>query len=184
MDVDEARDLAWVFLHRNLPRWSHVEAAGRRAEELSPSVSPGERDLLVAAAWLHDIGYSEPLRHTGFHPLDGARYLEYAGHRRIADLVAHHSGARFVAEVRGLESELEPYAFEESPVTDALTYADQSVGPRGQRLSVAQRLADTVRRHGPTAPNSVVRHLREPYVLAAAERVERRLAAARTSSSG
>jgi hypothetical protein len=31
----------------------------------------------VAAAWLHDIGYAPAIAEsgTGFHPLDGARYL-------------------------------------------------------------------------------------------------------------
>jgi HD superfamily phosphodiesterase len=32
-------------------------------------------DLLEAAAWLHDIGYSPEIAVSGFHPLDGARYL-------------------------------------------------------------------------------------------------------------
>ena len=175
MDVLEARDLAWVFIHRDEGRWRHVQAAAARAEELRPAVTPEEGDLLVASAWLHDIGYSEVLRDTGFHPLDGARYLQSAGLPRIAALVAHHSGARFVADHRGLRAELAVYAFAEDPVTDALTYADQTAGPAGERLTVAERLADTARRHGPTAPTSLVRHVREPYILAAAARTERRL---------
>ncbi len=32
-------------------------------------------EALVAAAWLHDIGYAPEVTDTGFHPLDGARYL-------------------------------------------------------------------------------------------------------------
>ena len=36
-------------------------------------------DDLVAAAWLHDIGYAPELVETGFHPLDGARYLRREG---------------------------------------------------------------------------------------------------------
>ena len=35
----------------------------------------------MAAAWLHDIGYAEELLDTGFHPLDGARFLASAGAR-------------------------------------------------------------------------------------------------------
>ena len=30
---------------------------------------------MTAAAWLHDIGYAPAVDDTGFHPLDGARYL-------------------------------------------------------------------------------------------------------------
>jgi hypothetical protein len=92
-------------------------------------------------------------------------------------LVAHHSGARFVAAVRGLADELNRYEFGEDPVSDALTNADQTVGPDGRRLSVADRLTDTARRHGTEAPTTRVRQLREPYVFAAAARTEQRLRA-------
>jgi hypothetical protein len=37
------------------------------------------REVLVAAAWVHDIGYAPELLATGFHPLDGARYLTGLG---------------------------------------------------------------------------------------------------------
>ncbi|MFD6855509.1 HD domain-containing protein [Streptomyces diastaticus] len=59
----------------------------------SAAVSEADRDLLVAAAWLHDIGYAPELRDTGSHPLDGARHLESLGApARLVRLVAHHSG--------------------------------------------------------------------------------------------
>ena len=55
-----------------------------------------------------------------------------AGHpRREAALVAHHSGARFVAELRGLAPELSAFRFVEPVVTDALTCADQTTGRAG-----------------------------------------------------
>lgn len=38
--------------------------------------------------------YAAALRDTGFHPIDGAKYLAAAGWpNRIASLVAHHSAA-------------------------------------------------------------------------------------------
>lgn len=175
MDIVEARDLGWMFLHRDPRRWAHVEGVAARAEELRPAVPPEEGDLLVAAAWLHDIGCSEVLVETGFHSLDGAVYLESTGERRLAELVAHHSGSRFVADLLGLGPQLGRYPFVEDALTDALTYADQTVGAVGERLTVGERLADTARRHGPDAPKTRVRHLREPYALAAADRAERRL---------
>lgn len=49
-------------------RWLHTQAVAARAREVSAAVSEDERDLLVAAAWLHDIGYAPELRETGFHP--------------------------------------------------------------------------------------------------------------------
>ncbi len=75
-------------------RWLHTQAVAERAREASPAVPAADRDLLVAAAWFHDIGYAPELRITGFHPLDGARQLERLGApRRLVCLVAHHSGA-------------------------------------------------------------------------------------------
>jgi hypothetical protein len=44
---------------------------------------------MVMAAWLHDIGYAPELAVTGFHPLDGARFLRRAGaDGQVVSLVA------------------------------------------------------------------------------------------------
>src|SRR6185503_17372573 len=101
--VTAARDLAESLLSGLPDRWSHTMAVAARAAQLAPTVAGRDRDLLVAAAWLHDIGYSEAAAVTGFHPLDGARLLDRDGWpHRIAWLVAHHSGAVFVARARGM----------------------------------------------------------------------------------
>jgi hypothetical protein len=175
IEIARAQDLAQLFLGRTGDRWRHVQAVAGRADDLRPAVGGTDGDLLVAAAWLHDIGYSPALDHSGFHPLDGARYLAAAGHPRAAALVAHHSGARFVAEVRGLTAELSRFPFTEDALTDALTCADQTVGPRGERLAVGERLADTVRRHGREAATSLAGPRRASYIRAAVDRTERRL---------
>lgn len=56
-----ARDLAAGLLDTPQMdrRWAHVQGVGQRAAQLTVTVEPGDRDLLVAAAWLHDIGYAE-----------------------------------------------------------------------------------------------------------------------------
>ncbi|NJC72009.1 HDIG domain-containing protein [Planosporangium thailandense] len=176
--VHNARDLAQTQLAGLPERWRHTIAVARRAEQLLGTLDAGEDDeVLVAAAWLHDIGYAEPLVDTGFHPLDGARFLDRRHWpARVVALVAHHSGAIFVARARGLEAALLAYPREHTPVSDALTYADQTVGPSGERLSLEQRLAEALHRHGPHSPNAQVRHERSAYLRAVAERVERRLA--------
>jgi HD superfamily phosphodiesterase len=38
-------------------RWGHVQAVAAKAESLRPAAGD-EADLLVMAAWLHDIGYA------------------------------------------------------------------------------------------------------------------------------
>ncbi|MFI9011394.1 HD domain-containing protein [Actinosynnema sp. NPDC053489] len=175
--AEHAHDLAASLLGSTGDRWRHTAAVAARAAELSTTVTTGDRDLLVAAAWLHDIGYAPPVVDTGFHPLDGARHLDRLGWpRRIAALVAHHSGARFVATVLGLDVPLAAYPRETGPVADALTHADQTVDSRGRRVSIRDRLADMLDRHGPDSPNAKAHHLREPHLLAVARRVEARAA--------
>jgi putative nucleotidyltransferase with HDIG domain len=178
--VREARDLAQILLAGLPERWGHTIGVARRAEELVGTLdAPDDVDDLIAAAWLHDIGYADELRDTGFHPLDGARHLDRLGWpRRLVALVAHHSDARSVAGAWGLHDEVSAYPREESAVADALTYADQTVGPAGRSMTLDQRLAEMLHRQSPGSPNAAVHHLREPVLRAAVDRVERRLAAA------
>lgn len=183
-DVHHARDLAQRLLADLPERWQHTIGVARQTEVVLGTVgSPAEGDVLLAAAWLHDIGYAAPLRDTEFHPIDGARHLEVAGWpMRVVGLVAHHSAARFVAQARGLADEIGHFPREDSPVADALTYADQTVGPDGRVMGVEQRLADMLHRHGPDSPNAAVHPHRAPVLREAVLRVEQRLAAADEAS--
>jgi hypothetical protein len=182
--VNVARAVAEVLL-RDLPeRWGHSSGVARRATELAVTVDPGERELLVVAAWLHDIGYSVALHDTGFHPLDGAAYLHQHGWpQRICGLVAHHSGALFIARAQNLDDALNRYPCEQSPVSDALTYADQTTGPQGRPMTVDQRAADMLARRGPDSVHAQVHHLREPHIRAVATRVEQRLSTSPAESA-
>lgn len=171
-----ARDTAQTLLADRPERWRHTVGVALRAQQLLVTIGDDSAELLIAAAWLHDVGYAVQVRDTGFHPLDGARHLERLRlPGRLCALVAHHSGACFVARARGLDRDLLAYPCEESTVSDALTYADQTVGPNGRRYTVAERMAEMLERHGPQSPNALVHHLRGPFLLAVAERVERRL---------
>jgi hypothetical protein len=174
--IDAARWLAYDALTDLPERWRHTVGVAERAAELTVTVGPSERDLLVAAAWLHDIGYARELYSTGFHALDGALFLDrHRWPRRLCALVAHHSGGWFVGRAMGLDEELRRFTRELSPVSDALAYADQTVGPRGQRLPLRLRVAEAAHRHGPESPQGRVYPFRRAYLLAVAERVERRL---------
>ena len=90
----------------------------------------------------------------------------------MAALVAHHSGARFVPLERRFDTLLADFTFEDSPVSDALTYADQTVGPNGRRITVPYRIAEAITRHGPDSPNARARVDRVPYLLAVADRLD------------
>src|SRR5687767_14997078 len=115
--VHRARETARMVLVGLPQRWRHTVGVSRRAEELVAALDPGDDpDVLIAAAWLHDIGYGRAAVVTGFHPLDGAVYLRrlaWPG-RRIAGLVAHHSGAAFVARDLGLAGALGAFPQEQT----------------------------------------------------------------------
>ncbi|MGW2939611.1 HD domain-containing protein [Streptomyces sp. NPDC001156] len=172
-----AAELAESLLPPLGNRWLHTQAVAARAREVAAAVSEEDRDLLVAAAWLHDIGYALELRETEFHPLDGARHLERLGApARLVRLVAHHSGAVYEAEQRGLTAELAAYEREDSSVSDALTCADMTTGPAGQSFDFDQRIDEILERYEPgSAVHNAISKAR-PYLGAAVERTRARLA--------
>lgn len=127
-------------------RWAHVQAAGELAERLAPAVP----EHVVAAAWLHDIGYASEALATGFHPLDGAGYLAARGvGRSIVSLVAYHSGARFEATERRMSDALEEFGSPDPDDLDALTLIDMTTGPDGSQLPASVRISEILERYGP-----------------------------------
>jgi hypothetical protein len=156
-------------------RWLHTQAVARQAGRVAVVLSAEDGDVLVAAAFLHDVGYAPSLNRLSFHPVDGARFLRGHGQERLACLVAHHSGARFEAQERGLVDELAAFPVEEGPVMDALTFADMTTGPAGQPMTLDQRVDEILRRYPPDDPvhRAIVRA--QPQLEAAIERTRRRL---------
>ncbi|MCX5375749.1 HD domain-containing protein [Streptomyces sp. NBC_00091] len=156
-------------------RWRHTQAVAERARELSHSVPEADRELLIAAAWLHDIGYAPALHDSGFHPLDGARHLAALGaSTRLVRLVAHHSGAAYEAEQRGLSRELAVYEREESALLDALTCADMTTGPSGQRLGFTERIDEIMVRYAPGSEVHSAISAAVPYLAGAVARTRAR----------
>ncbi len=141
-------------------------------------LAESERPWLLAAAYLHDIGYAPELVATGLHAIDGALWLRAQRHERLAGLVAHHTGARFEARVRGLSAAIAGFEHEQSPTDDALTYCDLTTSPTGARVSVEQRLAEIAQRYGDWHPVSVAMRRAAPSLLDAVRRTEWRLAGA------
>jgi putative nucleotidyltransferase with HDIG domain len=147
----ESAELAAQLLADELPgRFAHVAAVASRAGEVCRALGLDEA-VVVAAAWLHDIGYAPGLVATGFHPLDGARHAASVGYDEgVVSLVAFHTGATVEAELRGL---LEPLMAEfVQPAPDRLaviTYCDLTAGPGGQRVSVDERLDEILDRYPP-----------------------------------
>lgn len=149
--AQHAADLARTLLEIPLPRrWAHSQGVAARAESLAPILGD-EADLLNAAAWLHDIGYSPDLATTGFHPLDGARYLRDTEHAdpRLCRLVAHHSCACIEAEERRLINVLTTeFPLDHDDLTPALIYCDMTTDPNGRPVTFDVRLAEILSRYG------------------------------------
>lgn len=156
-------------------RWAHSQGVAARASSLT-SVVGQDAGLLQAAAVLHDIGYAPRLATTGFHPLDGARFLRdvHGGDERLVRLVANHSFALLEAEERGLRVVLEDEfpLLEDGLLVDALVYCDMTTTPDGEPTIAPDRVAEILGRYG--ADSVVGRFIRRaaPEILAAVGRVE------------
>ena len=175
-----AEEIARSLLEKPLPRrWAHVHGVADVARSLT-SVLGGNSDLLTASALLHDIGYAPGLQDSGFHPLDGARYLRDVEHAdaMLCRLVAHHSCAIVEAGEYGLAADL-VREFKPAPrvLADALIYCDMTTGPDGQRMAVERRLADIRARYGPAHPVTRALARSAPQLTAATNRVARKLLA-------
>ena len=177
--VHEARELARELLAETLPRrWAHVQGVARQADRVAAGLNDPGR-VLVAAAWLHDIGYAPAVKDTGFHPLDGGRYLRRLGvDEEVVCLVAYHSCALVEAAERGLDGELAAeFAPGDPALTDALCFADMTTSPDGELVEPGDRLAEVQARYGPgdAVTRSIDRARQD--ILAAVARTRERLAA-------
>ncbi|WP_234333549.1 HD domain-containing protein [Streptomyces viridochromogenes] len=175
-----ARLVAEEELRGVLPRrWAHSKGVAERAVSLV-GVLGDDADLLASAAVLHDVGYAPRLAETGFHPLDGARFLRdvHGADDRLVRLVANHSFALLEAEERGLRRVLEAeFPLLENPLlVDALVYCDMTTTPDGERTTAESRLAEILGRYG--VDSVVGRFIRRasPEILAAVGRIEAALA--------
>lgn len=142
-----AADVAADLLSPLGDRWHHVLGVVNRARYVATLFTENDAKYLIAAAYLHDVGYAPALVTSGFHPLDGAKYIADRGDLRLASLVAHHSGARFEAAFRGLSDQIRQFPMESSAVADALTYCDLMTGPTGLPVTFKQRTAGILNRY-------------------------------------
>jgi hypothetical protein len=146
--IEWASEQAAFFLAPLGNRWQHVQGVAERAYQIGELFNENDRSYLIAAAYLHDIGYAPSLKKTGFHPLDGAYYVQSYGQDRLTSLVAYHSEAQCEAQLRGLSSELAHFLCEHSAVADALTFCDLTTNSVGQRVTFGERVTDILSRYG------------------------------------
>lgn len=157
-------------------RLAHSLAVGRRAQDIVSSHELPHADLVVAAAYLHDVGYAGAAIDTGMHQLDGARYLRGLGYdTSLCRLVAHHSFALVEARNKGLDEVLDaefPHpAHELGQLLDVVTFCDLTTSHTGEPVTVDERFAGIYARY--PADHVVTRTMREvePFARRAVERV-------------
>ena len=140
------RGIAEDLLAEMPQRLEHVKQVARRAGLIEHVLD--DSDTLESAAWAHDLGYSSKIASTGFHPLDGARYLRsMCAPPRLAGLVAFHSSAESEASVLGLSSELSDFEDERTITRDLLWYLDMTTGPDGTLVTFDNRMAEVRERY-------------------------------------
>lgn len=172
--VEQSKALARKHLSGMGNRWQHVQAAGRRAEELRAAGFVD--DTIVSAAWLHDIGYAPDLIDTGFHPVDGARYLQRIGlPERIVAMVAWHTGADQEAAERGLQPQLAELSTPDPGDLDTVTLIDLVTSPTGTAVLPEDRIAEILSRY--PADHEVHQAVQRsgPGLLAVAARAKHKL---------
>lgn len=113
---------------------SMASSPGPRTFSLWPAGADGAArplrgEPVVAAAYLHDIGYAPGLRETGLHQIDGALWLAERAHDDLACLVAHHTCADVELELRGLTRLLDPFP---RPPNVLRTYSPTATSPQAR----------------------------------------------------
>lgn len=141
-------------------RFWHSRAVWHRAAQATRRElrhwAPHDRDALVLAALLHDVGRALDPRNTAPHGFVGAAWLDELGLHDVARLVAHHSGARHEAELRDM-AHLDVWPLASFTPTErdglaVLTYLDRTTNPAGIEVTVDERRSDLVRRSGGSSP--------------------------------
>src|SRR5438874_10072976 len=149
--IERAAEHAAALLSPLGNRWLHVQGVVQRAYSIRTLFEEEDQRYLIAAAYLHDIGYAPSLNKTEFHPLDGANdVIQSFKDIRLASLVAHHSEAAFEARLRGYAHALHAFPREYSTVADALTFCDMTTSPEGKHISFEERIAEILRRYKET----------------------------------
>ncbi len=164
------------------PRWSHAQAVSRGGEDLVAARGLDER--LAVAAWLHDVGCGQAINQRGFHPVDGAVFLQQQGAQDdIVALVAWHTGAAWEAEKQGLRSELDALPLPTLRDLDVLTLVDLTMSPTGVPITDVDLVAEILTRYEESDPvhRAVTRSQRS--LLESSRRVQMRLGCIRTGRS-
>lgn len=136
-----AQDLATAILADDQALLGHSQTAAEQAARACARLGCRDTDVVVAATWLHDIGYAHTLRSTGFHPMDGALALmKDDWPDRVISLVAHHSQATMEAPYYSVAHHLRLIDSVSGLPADIVTFADVTSSRSGGIVTPAARI--------------------------------------------
>ncbi|WP_415719061.1 HAD-IIB family hydrolase [Maridesulfovibrio sp.] len=161
---DLTDELAASFFPADSTRLAHMRQACNTAKRLVCQMDYDAETSakIVTAALFHDVGYSEKLTKTGFHPLDGAAYLAHCGAPEdLISAVLWHSSTPLeiekLPEIKKIYDNF-PGPRYDSPIHKAVAYCDFRTSPLGESYSFGQRIIELEGRFGlDSVPPSIAR---------------------------
>ena len=181
--VVRARSVSEACLVMLPRRWAHVQGVAEAGALVARLADSRHADEIVAACWLHDVGYAAEIAETGFHPVDGARFAQRVGFPPlVVSLIAFHTGADVEAAERGLSGDLAKFDAPPADVLDVVTFADMTTAVDGTPIDADARVAEILTRYEPGDPVHRAVSASAPGLLASVGRVQARLAAAAGAS--
>ncbi|MGA8943453.1 MAG: HDIG domain-containing metalloprotein [Thermoactinomyces sp.] len=138
-------------------RYKHILGVVRHMKHLLDRINIADKlkPLLIQAAYLHDIGYSNRLNATNFHPFDGAVFAQNHGFPKpVVAAVLFHSGACESAKKTGSDLvsvyELNTPLLDDTDwlFIDLVTYCDLHTAPTGENITFDERIQEIIQRYG------------------------------------
>lgn len=169
-----AAALAACLLQGLDARLKHSAAVATQMSRVADLVEPDWRSPAKDAAWLHDVGYSPTVALTGFHALDGARWLrDHGWPDRTCRLIAWHTESFEEARLHCLDGVLlAEFAAPPRRAAAAIAWADLTSSPRGERWAAERRVAEILNRYPPGSIVHEVTHASLPALRAAVREIE------------
>lgn len=155
---DSAKNVLFHLLRNQDNRLKHTLTVVKNCESIAEylKLDKDKKDLLLISAYLHDIGYSEDIAKTGFHPYDGYQYLKdnFWSHN-ICQLVLRHSEASSLPHPEGISlKDVYSGSLKEDLylLYKILTVADMTSEFDGKVTTVESRYLGIMNRYGIESP--------------------------------
>lgn len=170
-----------IYFSKNSYRYKHIVGVVDEMNQLLEHFDLEEhiKEELIQLAYIHDIGHSEKLVKTGFHPLDGGLFCKKEKYSKdIIAAVMFHSGA--YEDVRRNFPDLE-YAYLEYKYyltkkaklyIELITYCDLHRSLTGKSITFREKLQEVFAIYGEDHNRSLTLKSKKTAFLQLINRVE------------